>query len=147
MLADIQDAYRRTRKPRDILWNRFVARPLAAGANWWDRATHESALRLLFWLKSLVPVVAVSCALLMVSRVRYSHVFNQWFRGRKSHAHIVQLVVGSAAVFLFRELAVPLIFCVFAFGAPLRAGWAVVARRRAAPPPPPPPADQATPAA
>jgi phosphatidylglycerophosphate synthase len=30
MLADIQDAYRRTRKPRDILWNRFVARPLAA---------------------------------------------------------------------------------------------------------------------
>jgi hypothetical protein len=30
MLADIVDAYRRTRKPRDILWNRFVARPLAA---------------------------------------------------------------------------------------------------------------------
>src|SRR5882672_7723706 len=30
MLADVIDAYRRTRKPRDILWNRFVARPLAA---------------------------------------------------------------------------------------------------------------------
>jgi phosphatidylglycerophosphate synthase len=30
MLADVVDAYRRTRKPRDILWNRFVARPLAA---------------------------------------------------------------------------------------------------------------------
>jgi hypothetical protein len=28
----IVDAYRRTRKPRDILWNRFVARPLAAVA-------------------------------------------------------------------------------------------------------------------
>jgi phosphatidylglycerophosphate synthase len=30
MLAAVVDAYRRTRKPRDILWNRFVARPLAA---------------------------------------------------------------------------------------------------------------------
>lgn len=30
MLAAIIDAYRRTRKPHDIFWNRFVARPLAA---------------------------------------------------------------------------------------------------------------------
>jgi hypothetical protein len=30
MLAAVADAYRRTSKPRDILWNRFVARPLAA---------------------------------------------------------------------------------------------------------------------
>jgi phosphatidylglycerophosphate synthase len=32
MLNDFVEAYRRTRKPRDILWNRFVARPLAAVA-------------------------------------------------------------------------------------------------------------------
>jgi phosphatidylglycerophosphate synthase len=30
MFAAVVDAYRRTKKPRDILWNRFVARPLAA---------------------------------------------------------------------------------------------------------------------
>jgi phosphatidylglycerophosphate synthase len=30
MLAEVVEAYRRTKKPRDILWNRFVARPLAA---------------------------------------------------------------------------------------------------------------------
>jgi phosphatidylglycerophosphate synthase len=30
MLTAVVDAYRRTRKPKDILWNRFVARPLAA---------------------------------------------------------------------------------------------------------------------
>lgn len=30
MFSEIADTYRRTRKPRDILWNRFVARPLAA---------------------------------------------------------------------------------------------------------------------
>lgn len=30
MLARIVEAYRRTRKPQDLLWNRYVARPLAA---------------------------------------------------------------------------------------------------------------------
>jgi phosphatidylglycerophosphate synthase len=30
MLAAVREAYRRTSKPKDILWNRFVARPLAA---------------------------------------------------------------------------------------------------------------------
>ena len=28
--SDIADVYRKTKKPKDILWNRFVARPLAA---------------------------------------------------------------------------------------------------------------------
>ena len=30
MLNAVADAYRRTRKPKDIFWNKFVARPLAA---------------------------------------------------------------------------------------------------------------------
>jgi len=30
MFTAVVDAYRRTRKPKDILWNRYVARPLAA---------------------------------------------------------------------------------------------------------------------
>ncbi len=30
MFGQIAEVYRRTRKPKDILWNRFVARPLAA---------------------------------------------------------------------------------------------------------------------
>src|SRR3954465_5927871 len=30
MFAAIADAYRLTQKPKDILWNRFVARPAAA---------------------------------------------------------------------------------------------------------------------
>jgi phosphatidylglycerophosphate synthase len=30
LFARIADVYRRTRKPKDLLWNRFVARPLAA---------------------------------------------------------------------------------------------------------------------
>ena len=30
MFARIAEAYRRTRKPKDLVWNKFVARPLAA---------------------------------------------------------------------------------------------------------------------
>lgn len=30
MIARVAEVYRRTRKPKDLLWNRFVARPLAA---------------------------------------------------------------------------------------------------------------------
>src|SRR5690349_25078599 len=30
MFAAIADAYRRTQKPKDIFWNKYVARPMAA---------------------------------------------------------------------------------------------------------------------
>jgi CDP-diacylglycerol--serine O-phosphatidyltransferase len=67
----------------------------------------------------------------MVSRVRYSHVFNQWFRGRRSYHHILQLVLGLAVAVMVKELAVPVIFCWFSFESPLRAGWRAMTRRQA----------------
>jgi len=74
--------------------------------------------------------------------LRYSHVFNQWFRGRRSYQHILQLLVAIAGIFIFRELAVPLVFCIFAFGAPLRAGWTAIANRKALGPQDPAPTAQ-----
>ena len=111
------------------------AGPLADDATVWERMAHATALYLEPGLQILVPLVALSCACLMVSRIRYSHVFNQWFRGRRSYQHILQLVIGGVAIFMVRELAVPLIFCVFTFGSPLRAGWAVVRRKGTGPAP------------
>jgi CDP-diacylglycerol--serine O-phosphatidyltransferase len=79
------------------------------------------------WLTPVIqlslPIVTFAVACLMVSRVRYPHVFNQLFRGRKPRQHLIQLVFASAVVFLVKEMAVPLIFCYFAFAAPLRALW------------------------
>jgi CDP-diacylglycerol--serine O-phosphatidyltransferase len=89
----------------------------------WQRIPHVAAVYLQPALEFLVPIVALACACLMVSRLRYSHVFNQWFRGRRSYRHILQLVVAAVGIFLVRELAVPVVFCLFAFGAPFRAGW------------------------
>lgn len=104
-------------------------------ANVSERISHSAAASILPALQFVLPIVALTCACLMVSRVRYSHVFNQWFRGRRSYHHILQLVIGLAIAFLVRELAVPLIFCIFSFGAPLRAAWQAISRRHAEPQP------------
>src|SRR5262249_24270277 len=107
---------------------------LPENPGWWDQITHSAAVYLEPGVKVLVPIVRLLCACLMVSRVKYAHVFNQWFRGRRSYQHILQLVIGMAAIFIVREMAVPLIFCVFAFGPPLRAGWKTISRRKPAEP-------------
>ncbi len=97
----------------------------------WQRIPHVAAVYLQPALEFLVPIVALACACLMVSRLRYSHVFNQWFRGRRSYRHILQLLIAAVAIFLVRELAVPVVFCLFAFGAPVRAGWGAIWTRPA----------------
>lgn len=112
-----------------------LAAPLAGDPNLWQRMTHHSAVVMMPALKILLPIVALFCACLMVSRLRYSHVFNQWFRGRRSHQHIVQLVIGLATVFMVRELALPAIFCYFAFSTPVKALWGMLLRKKESAPP------------
>jgi CDP-diacylglycerol--serine O-phosphatidyltransferase len=97
-------------------------------ASAWERAAHFMASYLQPALEFLVPIVALACACLMVSRIRYSHVFNQYFKGRRSYQHILQLIVLIVVGSMVKELAVPLVFCGFAFGSPLRAAWAMIAR-------------------
>ncbi len=77
-----------------------------------------------------LPLVTLIVACLMVSRIRYPHVFNQLFQGKRPRQHLIQLVFTLAVVFIVRELAVPLIFCYFAFGAPLKSLWTEVVQRK-----------------
>jgi CDP-diacylglycerol--serine O-phosphatidyltransferase len=88
------------------------------------------ALQMLPAIKTLLPLVTLAAACLMVSRIRYPHFFNQLFRGRRTRRHVVQLVFSIAVVFWVHELAVPLIFCYFAFGPPLKSLWTDVIGRR-----------------
>jgi CDP-diacylglycerol--serine O-phosphatidyltransferase len=79
----------------------------------------EFARRVATWLEpALLEVLP-----LMVTRIRYSHVFNQLFTGKRSRGHLIQIVFTGAVVFSVREMAVPLIFCYFAFASPCRALW------------------------
>lgn len=80
----------------------------------------------------LVPLITLATAMLMVSRLRYAHVFNQLVRGRRSRRQILQIVFSLVLVFVVRELALPVLFCFFAFSAPCRATWQRWQRRRAA---------------
>lgn len=73
--------------------------------------------------KLSLPLITLAIACLMVSRFRYSHVFNQLFRGQKSRAHIIQLVLTVTTIIAVHELAVPVIFCYFAFSAPFVWLW------------------------
>lgn len=69
----------------------------------------------------LLPLITLAAAMLMVSRIRYAHLFNQMIRGRRSRRHMRMIVFAMVLVYVVREMALPLIFCAFAFSSPLRA--------------------------
>lgn len=81
-------------------------------------------------IKLLLPLITLAVAVLMVSRFRYVHIFNHLFRGRKSRRHVIQLVITAVIVFMFHELALPVIFCYFAFSAPVAWAWQEITRGR-----------------
>jgi CDP-diacylglycerol--serine O-phosphatidyltransferase len=114
-----------------------LAAELPADAGLWDRMTHTGAAWLEPAMRFLLPLVTLACACLMVSRVRYSHFFNRFFRGRKSYQHLLMVLLGTFVAIMVREMAVPLIFCGFAFAAPLRALYDQLRGRNGATPAPP----------
>jgi CDP-diacylglycerol--serine O-phosphatidyltransferase len=72
-------------------------------------------------LIAVVPLITLAAALLMVSRIRYAHLFNQMIRGRRSRKQILQIVFALVVLLVFFELALPVLFCAFAFSSPIRA--------------------------
>jgi CDP-diacylglycerol--serine O-phosphatidyltransferase len=80
----------------------------------------------------VLPIVTFAAACLMVSRIRYPHFFNQFFRGRRTRRHVIQIVFAAAVIYWVHELAVPLIFCWFAFLPPLKAAWCELTGRKPA---------------
>ena len=83
-------------------------------------------------VKTGLPLITLAVACLMVSRIPYAHFFSQLIGDRRSRRHVIQLVFGMAVVFWVHELAVPLLFCYFAFASPLKAVWMEAAGRRLA---------------
>jgi len=81
-------------------------------------------------LQSVLPFFAVLVGLLMVSRIPYPHIVNQVFRGEKSFSHIVKLVFALVALMVIHGYAVPLVFCAFVLGSPIRFAWERVVQRR-----------------
>lgn len=96
--------------------------PLAEDAGLGIRALNMISVGLINSLWMLLPIVTLACAMLMVSRIRYSHFFNRYFRGKKSRDHLLLVLLGLVVATVIREFSVPIIFCSFAFAAPIRFG-------------------------
>jgi CDP-diacylglycerol--serine O-phosphatidyltransferase len=62
---------------------------------------------------------AVLVALLMVSAVPYPHVTKNILRGKRHFGHLMQVILASFVVLLMRELALVLLFWVYALGLPV----------------------------
>lgn len=80
-------------------------------------------------VRTILPMITLAVAILMVSRIRYAHFFNQFLRGPKSRRHVIQLVFAAAVIFWVHEVAAPLIFCWFALMPPLTSAWREVTTR------------------
>jgi len=71
----------------------------------------------------LLPFLTLSTALLMVSRIRYPHVFNQMLRGVRGRRQLLQIMLALVLIFAAHEMALPLLLCWFAFAAPVTEVW------------------------
>jgi len=67
-----------------------------------------------------LPILALGLAVLMVSRIRYAHVINQYIRGKKPFAHLIRALLFFGLVIWSRQVAFVLIFCGFAASGFLR---------------------------
>ena len=61
-----------------------------------------------------LPFLAMGVAVLMVSRIRYPHILNQYIRGKKPFAHLIRALLFLGLIIWSRQAALVLIFCGFA---------------------------------
>ncbi len=61
-----------------------------------------------------LPLLALGLAVLMVSRIRYPHVLNQYIHGKKPFAHLIRALLFLGLITWSRQTALVLLFCGFA---------------------------------
>jgi CDP-diacylglycerol--serine O-phosphatidyltransferase len=61
-----------------------------------------------------LPLISLMVAVLMVSRIRYPHVLNQYVRGKKPFEHFIKVLLFLGLVIWSRQAALAIIFCGFA---------------------------------
>jgi CDP-diacylglycerol--serine O-phosphatidyltransferase len=78
-----------------------------------------------------LPIIALLTAALMVSRVKYPHLVNQYLRGKKPIGHLMWLLAAIGIVWWNLQLALVLLFCGFAVGGPVKWLYLKLAHRPA----------------
>jgi CDP-diacylglycerol--serine O-phosphatidyltransferase len=73
-----------------------------------------------FAIICILPVLALCISILMVSRIRYPHILNQYLRGKKPFAYLIRMLLLLLALIFFVQTALVVIFCGFAANSFLR---------------------------
>lgn len=84
-----------------------------------SEASRQLSEQIIVSTRYSLPFLTVALASLMVSRIRYPHVVSQWARGRWNFFNMVRLVFLAVGLLTVHELALPIVFCYFAFGRPI----------------------------
>ncbi|NQT02626.1 MAG: phosphatidylcholine/phosphatidylserine synthase, partial [Planctomycetes bacterium] len=87
--------------------------PAAAGVIVSLVILHQETLPTMNVIIYVLPFLALGVAVLMVSRLRYPHVLNQYLRGRKPFTYLIRMLLLLAFV-IYIQAAMVLIFCGFA---------------------------------
>ena len=88
--------------------------PAAAGVIVSLIILHQERLSTLNMVICALPFLALGVAVLMVSRIRYPHILNQYLRGKKPFAYLIRVLLLLAFVIWSIQAALVLIFCGFA---------------------------------
>ena len=67
-----------------------------------------------------LPFITIGVALLMISRLTYPHIVNQYFLGRKPFAYLLWTVFLLLLIIFIFEIASAVIFCCFAASGPAK---------------------------
>jgi CDP-diacylglycerol--serine O-phosphatidyltransferase len=62
----------------------------------------------------MLPFLVLGIAVLMVSRIRYPHIINQYIKGKKPFGHFIRILLLLGVIIWNRQAAMVLIFCGFA---------------------------------
>jgi CDP-diacylglycerol--serine O-phosphatidyltransferase len=99
--------------------------PAAAGAlvsmiivlaDFLQEDSHVRVARAMLWA---LPLLAAVLGLLMVSTIRYGHLLNQFFRGRRPISHLVLILLGLLLVYVLREVILPIGFGGYVLSGPV----------------------------
>ena len=109
-----------------VIFHQEILRELlqTAGGTWLVRLCGNAIIYAL-------PFLVLGAAVLMVSRIRYPHVINQYIKGRKPFAHFIWLLLGIGLVVWSIHIALVLIFCGFAASGFVKWFYYKVIRRKA----------------
>ncbi len=63
-----------------------------------------------------LPFLALGAATLMITRIRYPHILNQYIKGKKPFAHLIRALLFLVLIIWSRQAVLVLLFCGFAVG-------------------------------